>query len=120
MDKPTNVRPGDRAIIVSSLRPENVGIVVDVLREYLGEKTFARGAGIYVCTDGQPAWFVESLGRKIVKQGTKTGTLFPEQVSVMSDSCLRPLRDSDSEDEMVSRVGRAPVSTLNTKPREHA
>lgn len=120
MDKPTNVRPGDRAIIVSSRVPANVGIVVEVVEPYAGGPLPGNGPATYRFGSGDVAWVVESLGRKILKLGVVTQELYREQVTAMADECLRPLRDSDSQDEMVSRVGRAPVSSNTIKPREHA
>ena len=108
--KQNNVMPGDRALIVSSRRPENIGIVVDVIRPYTGGPIAGAALGDYVLSRGEVSWVVESLGRKIAKEGIQTGAIYLEQITAMSDWCLRPLRDGDGVDEMVSRVGRAPVS----------
>lgn len=102
----TNVIPGDRAIIVNSRVPENIGVVVDVVREYTGGPL---GSMTECETLPGVTWVVESLGRKIIKVGRRTGTRFHEQVTAMHDSCLRPLRDSDGVDHISLRRVEEPA-----------
>ena len=111
MDKPTNVRPGDRAILVRPRNPENQSMVVEVVREYVYPEVLPGhyGPHTWPASEKGPWWVIESCGRDFVVTNSLHGK-YLNRTTAARDSSLRPLRDSDSEDEMVSRVGRAPVA----------
>lgn len=109
----TNVKAGDRAIVVSAARPENLYIIVDVLHQaepYLCD-------GVLVCNlpdgntqqvlPGRVVWVVESLGRDFVNSSGRLSTV-RVRLAAICDHSLRPLRDSKGDDEMLLRAGPAP------------
>lgn len=86
-----NCKPGDLAVIVGGDPLENIGKVVLVLERY-----------------GLDEWRIDGAGRLIVLS-LNTGQLVPESdcVEVYEyDHNMRPLRDSDGEDEMLRIAGK--------------
>lgn len=99
-----NCKPGDLAVIVSARFPENIGILVSVLRQYIeGEHLPGDPFRMYEGPYGV-SWVVESVGKPIRKWGEK-GT-YDLQTTVFADVCLRPIRDNDGEDETLQWVPR--------------
>ena len=97
----TNVRPGQKAVIVSSkMCPENLGKVVFIVEPapspddlgcfHWGEKYWVTGA---------PAWIVETLGSPLSSRSTATGAVSWHQARPYSDACLRPLPDDEEEED---------------------
>lgn len=107
----TNVRPGDRAVIVKAHRPENLGIIVEVVGPHApgsdinGEKTFVVRPDLA----SQPWWLVESLGRPIVTTKRFTPGEFPRQVWSAYDGPLRRLPRPDEMDDATPAQDSRPV-----------
>lgn len=80
-----NCKQGDLAVIVRSLAG-NEGKVVQCLRPVLNELHAFPG----------PRWLID----RAIPHSTQGATL------TVADCALRPLRDSDGEDEMLQLVGR--------------
>lgn len=99
--KQTNVIPGDRAILIRSTIPDNLGVLVDVVSQYAGEK-LPDGTWFNMATD-RVYWVIESLGRKLVCNGP-SGMLTRHQVAVTDDRSLRRLPDINDEDETLKTV----------------
>ena len=117
MDKHTNVIPGDKAVVVKSTDSRNLGAIVEVVRPYAPGEVLPEHRHPYATKLGDVDWVVESLGRKLFKELALSKEVFEYQVAMFPDACLRPLHNSDGEDQVVSRVGRAPVSTHNHEQR---
>lgn len=99
-----NCKPGDLAVIVKSRFPENIGILVSVLRQYVeGEHLPGDPFSMYEGPDGV-SWVVESVGKPIRKWGKKKN--HDLRTTVFADVCLRPIRDNDGEDETLQWVPR--------------
>ena len=111
----SNVRPGQLAIVVNrEVLPENNGKIVKVIEEIRSGNPFpGPGGGIFWGSlDRGPFWIVESMGTPIVFNAwTQQFGAFPmaQMVATFPDRNLRPLLDTDGEDEMVTRAGAAPA-----------
>lgn len=91
-----NCKPGDLAIFVKS-SAGNVGAIVEVIRP-LGYSPVFDGA---TWSDGRFCWLVRSIGAPLK---SRLGPVYVE--SPAPDDYLRPIRDTDGEDEMLRIVGK--------------
>ena len=88
-----NCVPGDMAVIVSSLRQENIGAIVEVLRPSISNG-LAVGVVHFECGESWRqacsgfVWVVKAAGRKLV---SSDGSLLSEE-RAFPDNCLRPIR----------------------------
>lgn len=111
----TNVLPGDRAIIVRARRPENLGIICEVIE--------SAPAGVHYLTPGDapwrvlpedgPSWVVECLGRPAaieVLLGDVVVGVERHQVTTCPDSQLRRLPRPDEMDDAAPVQDSRPVS----------
>lgn len=91
-----NCKPGDLAMVVKAVCPENIGLIVKVLR-------WAPPI------DGMPAWETESDRPSptvcTISPRVSTGM---HRVADVRDAWLRPIRDpgDDAIDEMVQKLGK--------------
>lgn len=92
----SNVRPGDRAIVVRALIPANLGIVCEV------EAAWPRFPD---------AWEVESLGRPFATQDWEGAPTGSSMVAIVHDSCLRRLPRPDEMPEDTTVNDSQPVAT---------
>ena len=104
-----NCKPGDKAVIVSSLRQENIGAIVEVLRASKGN-TVAAGVPYSECGSewvrGSPwIWVIRSMGREILTEYGKGHIERP-----FGDRNLRPLPDlsEDAPDESAAWLPPVP------------
>jgi hypothetical protein len=87
----TRCKPGDRAKIIKAVCPENVGLVVCVVRSYTdGERIY----GTTWANDGA-AWVVVALGQLITSRREGLTTTEPNRTAVLNDVHLVPLDDDD-------------------------
>lgn len=100
---------GDTAVIVSNVLPQNVDKLVTCLR--LLEPVVGCDGGVYIehndlwfpyDTNGftGPVWLVETLGSDLVMHHEDTGEYETTRTLPVADKDLRPLRDTDGEDQM--------------------
>lgn len=82
-----NCKPGDLAVMTASDFPRNVGALFRVI-------------GTYRCDPGD--WYVEALS---ACDGS-LGPISPGDKVWATDSCLRPIRDNDGEDETLQWAGK--------------
>jgi len=90
----TRCKPGDRAkVIISQVCPENIGLIVVVVRPYQ-PKEIIDGA---TWVDNCPSWVVVSLGRPIfsIREGDNL-RIEHQCVAVIPDYALVPLDDDDA------------------------
>lgn len=88
-----NCKPGDLAVVIKG--PRSAGRIVKVLRAYRRDEIVHSKCGnLRAIVDLQigPAWHIE--GHVFVMVGGKV-----YEIQVGYDSCLKPLRDNDGEDE---------------------
>jgi hypothetical protein len=106
----TNVRPGDKAIVVQSRSVENVGKIVLVLHEAppRGSEFALPDGDLMHVTSAGVVWVVETCGGPIHAKYTHGGYARCGQFHAFRDSALRPIRDTDGEDEMITIAGPAP------------
>lgn len=107
-----NVKAGDLAIIVRAPdTPENIGAIVEVVEP---------GRSCVCGCDHGITWRVLSRGRKLSGFNIFNMKLQAERVTVHDDE-LRPIKgdsDSDAVDEMVRKVGPAPMTLTELMNRE--
>lgn len=105
----TNVKPGERAVVVRSTHPSNLGKVVHVIEQVRPENVVGTmvynvaGHMVIARPDDGVVWVVESLGSPFVGV-RKNGQEVAVMVAPCSDKFLRPLRDTDGTDEAVLRA----------------
>lgn len=88
----SNVKPGDRAIVVKSVSGPNLGKVVLVVEEYDG-RVLAPVTTPYDTKGYNLCWIVESLGTPFVLPQRRGQAPILAQVSVGPDVHLRRLDD---------------------------
>jgi hypothetical protein len=93
-----NVKPGDIAMVKAPYVEPGRGAIVEVVRragerEWLSGREYRRREGYCV------GWVVRGWVRNA------DGNLRGPELAI-SDVCLRPLRDSDEEDEMLRIAGK--------------
>jgi len=91
MDK-TRCKPGDRAKVIRAMNPENIGLIVCVIRMYEKNEVFDDATW---STSGTP-WAVASIGKPLVTTHLKTLEKTDSYAAVFDDSCLVPLDDNDN------------------------
>lgn len=111
----TNVRPGDRAIVVKARRPENLGIIVEVIESApVGDHHLAPGDAPWrVLPEDGPCWVVECLGRPVaieVLLGDVVVGVERHHVTTCPDSHLRRLPRPDEMDDATPGQDSRPVS----------
>lgn len=84
-----NCKPGDLAVVVRSYAGQEGKIVTCI--EYVGRVVFDNGASHPDCWKVDPPLYVAKDRRK---------------AHIVADSCLRPIRGNDGEDEMLRIVGK--------------
>lgn len=96
-----NVKPGDRAIVIKSTYPENISIIVSVVKQIKpGEKVPAKGVRNYVSNSPEKlSWVVESLGKSFKynlydDEGRFVRTNL-NSIAVAHDASLRRLPDEE-------------------------
>lgn len=102
-----NCKPGDLAVIVGTvLVPQNNGKIVRVVRRAVpGEVVSFCGIKVHLRDDRTDSWWIES-------EGSDLGFLLANDHIVqcrerpLGDKYLRPIRDSDDEDEMLRIAGK--------------
>ena len=92
----SNVRPGDRAVVVKARTPANLGIVCEV---------------VVSCPLFPEAWDVESLGRPFHVHGFLGQADGTAMVAIVHDSCLRRLPRPDEMPEDTTVNDSQPVAT---------
>ena len=95
-----NCKPGDLAVFVKAHNQENNGLIVRVERWVQAEERYS--ARYYA---GRAGWLVVSEGRPM-KCVLHDGEVVYTQGAVALDYMLKPLRDSDGEDEMLRIAGK--------------
>lgn len=98
-------KPGDRARVVRSLFPENIGKIVVVVRPYDGIEQLGKANSHVNVEESVPSWVVVPVWNPI-KTETRGVTYF-EAVSAYEDFALQPLRDDEGGIEGL---------TVRTKP----
>lgn len=108
-----NCKPGDLAVVVRcEYTPEMIGMVVTVVRAYTGESIDGVRWGLGA---DRQRWVIEG-SRPLPSRGWHgEGPIFTRQRS-MPDSAMRPIRDSDGQDETL-RIAGLPAPLAE---REHA
>lgn len=105
-----NCKQGDLAVIAIALEPANVGAIVEVVcPAYVGEQIGAGSDVIFKPTNTGPYWRIRSCGRPLMVRINETNALEPVLEASCADSQLRPIRDSDGEDEML-RIAGLPIN----------
>lgn len=98
----TNVRPGDKAIVIKSRLPENLGVIVEVI-DYANPGYIFPDGKLLLLDTSETCWIVESLGRKLKTTIEDTqGRYISEdyyQMGVCPDKTLKKLPDSDDVKE---------------------
>jgi hypothetical protein len=94
-----NCKPGDLAVVVPPYADRSLlGCFVSVVRIAPPKPFHSRGGVLYdPGMPGGPGWIVDA-----------TGPNFPAAVA---DSCLRPIRDNDGEDETLTWAGKPETIT---------
>lgn len=85
-----NCKPGDLTIVVHSCKQQ--GRITRCIR--LATEEDAARQGMYF-PNGRPVWVVEHEFQYTTRRAT-----------LILDSFLRPIRDSDGEDQMLTRAGK--------------
>ena len=90
-----NCKKGDLAIITrkAPLEPRSLGAIVEIVRRGLDMK-FPQLEGLH------PSWEVQSKTPLVMHNGVVS------QYFIVPDAFLRPIRDSDGEDEMLCIAGK--------------
>lgn len=90
-----NCKPGDLAIVVRSVAPENIGRIVTVIRLVVPGEQFAEGRRLVEVGNG---WLVQ-CDRPLVTtfEGKQVGS---HCTRVYRDDCLRPISGVPVEDEV--------------------
>ena len=101
--KPTRCKPGDRARVIASFFPQNVGRIVMVIRPYF-DKEVVSGATWH---SDKPSWVVFSLGDGFATTGDDNKSSRPYMTVVLQDAQLQPLHDNEG--------GPEDAATRNTK-----
>lgn len=118
----TNVKPGDRAVVVRATHPRNLGKVVHVIEQVqpvnvIGTMVYnVAGQMVIARPDDGVVWVVESLGSPFVGV-RKNGEEVAVMIAPCSDKCLRPLRDTDGTDEALL-IARSRGDSLVTYRQE--
>lgn len=105
-----NCKQGDLAVIVNPIESVNAGVIVEVIRPAFAGDPMGNGKGSFQPSVPGPYWIIRSIGRPLLVRMIKTGAVLMTEETPCPDSRLRPLRDSDGEDEVLRLVGR-PVGT---------
>ena len=100
-----NCKQGDLAVVVRS-KCGNAGRIVEVLMPLGIEPLFAGLVWDSGASRGAFCWLVRALGQPLQTFSHGTWVELP-----MPDSVMRPLRDSDGEDESLRLVGK-PMDSL--------
>lgn len=96
-----NCKPGDLAVVVKTMRINNSGAIVRVIRSWTGPfDAVLPENGFSYCTFGVASWVVESCGGELHNTASP-----PSKFTVYNDQCLRPIRDQDGTDEMIRIAG---------------
>jgi hypothetical protein len=90
-----NCKPGDLAVIVGSSHPANDGLLVEVLKRWVGPGNFQG----YRFAGDEPAWVCRSVGRPMITPKWGKEIQFYERP--VADAILRPIRPGDVTDEEV-------------------
>ena len=110
----TNVRPGDRAIVVKARRPENLGIICEVIESApVGDHHLSPGDAPWrVLPQDGTCWVVECLGRpaaiEVLFGGGVVG-VERHRVTICPDSQLRRLPRPDEMDDATPVQDSRPV-----------
>lgn len=90
-----NVKPGDLAIVVSSISQENIGRIVTVIRLVVAGERFAVGRRLVGDGNG---WLVQCDRPLVITfEGKPVGT---HCTRVYRDDCLRPISGVPVDDEV--------------------
>ena len=103
----TRCKPGDRAKIIKALIPENIGLIVCVVRPYRPNEMINGSSWV----DSSRPWVTVSLARGMASttiSGPNMGKTESCRTAVFDDSCLMPLSDDDAG---------ATIVTSKKKPR---
>lgn len=103
----TRCKPGDRAKVIKARNPENIGLIVCVVRPY---KDNERIEGSTWVLDGFP-WVVVALSRRLAGAntiGSSKGSIDFTRSGVIDDAFLVPLDDNDAG---------TTITTAKRKPR---
>lgn len=100
-----NCKPGDLAIVVSSLIPSNVGKIVHVVGVY------TIGLTPVVSLDSDAViWLCETVGSPLRWKSALGIEHFRSTEGPIPDRCLRPLRSSDDNGELNTERPRLVVA----------
>jgi hypothetical protein len=91
----TRCKPGDRAKVINAVNPQNIGLIVCVVRPYKSRETVE---GSSWETNGT-SWVVVSLSRSIagiLTMGQPLGKIDFCRTAVFDDANLVPLNDDDA------------------------
>lgn len=112
----TKCKPGDRARIIKALNPENIGLIVCVVRPY-------RANEIICGTSWNPGgcpWVVVALTRSLAgvhEFGPSKGRVDSTRSGVLDDAALVPLDDDD--DGLTIKTSKTkPKRIAKTAPKE--
>lgn len=100
----TNVKPGERAVVVRATNPRNLFKIVHVVEQISPIKVLdtmaysVAGHMVIARPDDGVVWVVESLGSPFIAT-RRSGEEVPVMIAPCQDSSLRPLRDTDGPDE---------------------
>jgi hypothetical protein len=110
-----NVKPGDRAIVVSGVLPMNIGKIVLVIEQaFHGDRMRGGAKGLLSNPEGELGWWCEALGTPFKYTNQNGEVIGNSQIAAVADKNLRRL----VEPGQVSRFNHA--DDLSTRKKEHA
>jgi len=109
----SNVRPGDRAVVIRCSVPANLGKIVRVIEEAVPVpgRSALNGGPVYVWADGtlerhqgRLSWVVEAEGGPFAYVRSD-GVSFRRDLGIFPDDHLHPLRFTRDPDEVLEIAG---------------
>ncbi|KPF66098.1 hypothetical protein IP84_16935 [beta proteobacterium AAP99] len=101
-----NCKPGDLAVVVRTIAtPELLGRIVRVDR-LAQPGDVSKDGRCFFASSPVLAWFVCADGAELPTRDIFTGELFWVSERPVRDDCLRSIRDSDGEDEILRLIGK--------------
>jgi hypothetical protein len=110
-----NVKPGDRAVVISGVLPMNIGKIVLVIEQaFHGDRMRGGVKGLLNNPERELGWWVESLGTPFKYANHNGAVIGASQIAPVADKDLRRL----VEPGQVSKFNHA--DELSTRKKEHA
>lgn len=101
-----NCKEGDLAILLHAMNTENIGKIVEVTHECKKGDKYPDGAKANIDPSDPLVWWVRSAGSPLIAKRLGTGIRHTYPVGHCYDKNLRPLRDTEGEDEILRIAGK--------------